>query len=808
MQIVSLRLKNIKSHREAEFSFAPGINVLAGPNGAGKSTVFEAIGYALFGVDPRDIVGRADRFISLGAKRGEVAVIFRDQAGEVWRVTRTVGANARWLLAQQRGDSFETEEHARAEETEQRLRQILGLDRTRPLAEQFRQVIGPLQSDFLGPFVLRGAKRQEAFDRILGIDGWRRTFEGTLELQKGVAHRIACLQAEIAGRSEQLSLLPVRRAELKEVRRQQKEKETERRTLDRELADVQSRLALLDQQSRGLEAAQGDVRVLAERIGKGGAMVEQAQRQLVEAQTARTIVETTLPARQAWDRAEARVKELRLQDRQRQEEERDAREKEKLRDRLAQQLQHEEGEIIAADGQLAAEEALLLARLAEAAAEPAAVALAGRLPERRRRLEGERSELALLLGRRESLREGQDHLTAGNCPFLGESCGNLAATGIPFDDRLGELDRRVAGLQAGVAALAAEIAEAEEAEKQLAALAVRRQELLRAQEGLAERRRAQEERRQRCDRLRGELAPAAQVAAQLRENLTRFAGLEKAIAATEAERDRQQAERDRHQAHLAVAGELAARTQTLEKYAALLQGLQREKETRETELQQLQSAYDPAVHQGARQSRDDLLGRSAAVRQQLVELDRQGERLEEEIATLQRIEAEVATRRAEIGRRQEQEQLVKFLRAQVFNQVSARLSERFREEISRRADRLYRTIAETDEELVWGEGYQVVLRDLADGQLRERSDDQLSGGQTMSAVVALRLALLQTIGARLAFFDEPTSNLDAERRENLARAFRAIDLGREEVTRHWYDQLFLISHDTAFAEITNQLIEL
>jgi exonuclease SbcC len=96
---------------------------------------------------------------------------------------------------------------------------------------------------------------------------------------------------------------------------------------------------------------------------------------------------------------------------------------------------------------------------------------------------------------------------------------------------------------------------------------------------------------------------------------------------------------------------------------------------------------------------------------------------------------------------------------------------------------------------------------MADGVVRERSDDQLSGGQTMSAVVALRLALLQTIGARLAFFDEPTSNLDANRRENLAHAFRAIDVGREEVTEHWYDQLFLISHDVAFTEITDQMIQ-
>ena len=52
------------------------------------------------------------------------------------------------------------------------------------------------------------------------------------------------------------------------------------------------------------------------------------------------------------------------------------------------------------------------------------------------------------------------------------------------------------------------------------------------------------------------------------------------------------------------------------------------------------------------------------------------------------------------------------------------------------------------------------------------------------AAEAVRV-LLQTIGARIAFFDEPTSNLDAARRENLAHAFRAIDVGKEGVAEHW-----------------------
>jgi exonuclease SbcC len=228
----------------------------------------------------------------------------------------------------------------------------------------------------------------------------------------------------------------------------------------------------------------------------------------------------------------------------------------------------------------------------------------------------------------------------------------------------------------------------------------------------------------------------------------------------------------------------------------------------QAQLTEKRDLFQPALFQELRQEKEKLLGGVATIRQQIIDLGSNAERLGSEIARLDRIQQEVVAKQAEISAYENKEKLVKFLRNQIFKNVSGQLSERFREEISLRADRIYRTIAETDEELFWGENYQVVLRDMDAGSMRERSDDQLSGGQMMSAVVALRLALLQTIGARVAFFDEPTSNLDAARRENLAFAFRAIDVGREEVTEHWYDQLFLVSHDVAFTEITDKIIEL
>ncbi len=111
MQILSIHLKNIKSHRDTELNFSPGINVLSGPNGVGKSTIFEAIGYAMFGVDAQSFVGNVERFITIGAKRGEIAVVFQLADEERYRVSRTVGTPSKWLLAKEVGGEFEVEEH-------------------------------------------------------------------------------------------------------------------------------------------------------------------------------------------------------------------------------------------------------------------------------------------------------------------------------------------------------------------------------------------------------------------------------------------------------------------------------------------------------------------------------------------------------------------------------------------------------------------------------------------------------------------------------------------------------------------------
>jgi exonuclease SbcC len=96
--------------------------------------------------------------------------------------------------------------------------------------------------------------------------------------------------------------------------------------------------------------------------------------------------------------------------------------------------------------------------------------------------------------------------------------------------------------------------------------------------------------------------------------------------------------------------------------------------------------------------------------------------------------------------------------------------------------------------LAWGTDYGVKL--MTNGM--ERNFRQLSGGEQMSAALAVRLALVREMSnLNIAFFDEPTANLDSVRREALAQQILAV---------RGFDQLFVISHDDTFEQATQNLI--
>ncbi|OGR33667.1 MAG: nuclease SbcCD subunit C [Desulfuromonadales bacterium GWD2_61_12] len=811
MQILSIQLKNIKSHRDLELHFAPGINVLSGPNGVGKSTVFEAIGYALFGVDASSFVGNVERFLTIGVKKGEVAVVFQVNGGERFRVTRTVGTPARWLLAREVGGAFEVEEHKDNDETEARLQELLGLDNGRRLKEQFTLVIGPFQNEFLGPFVIKQAtKRRDEFDAILGIDSWRNTFDQTKGLASATRNKIEVLRAEIGPLQEQAAALPERREAHKDASKDLAQAQQEFKKQQQLLKGLEARLVVIDQREATLKELGVEIDKLQERIANGKEMIGNQQRLLGEAEKAKQIVTENVAGKEAFEMAEKRLADLREQLKLQNQLEKEAAALDKKVETLMERHAAETRGIEQSFAELHNEEKALSDKRRTLAVDVALQQLATRLPEIRAAINAARTELGQLEGRRAALEEGSVKLAEGICPVFQEPCLNIAAKppADVFSDQFAALEADRQRLCGSLLLLEKDEVEAARASDQLKKYEGQIQELEKQVLGLQTRRAANEKRAGDLATLQQEQAEVQQLLVTKQQALKAYDCLQEHIDRNEQEKKKYQPARDLYVAHQQQAAELAQRQAELKKFEELLAKLQEQLAAKGEEREAAGKEYDAEQHLTLREQKDALVREVGGLEQKVARYHADVGRLVKEIEKLVAIEREIDTTQARIKTYGEREELIKFLRNRVFKQVSGYLSERFREEISFRANRIYRTIAESDEELAWGDDYRIVLRDLVDGELRERNDDQLSGGQTMSAVVALRLAMLQTIGARIAFFDEPTSNLDAARRENLASAFRAIDIGQEEVTEHWYDQLFLISHDVAFTEVTDQTIEL
>ncbi|RQW77370.1 MAG: SMC family ATPase, partial [Geobacter sp.] len=544
MQILSIHLKNIKSHRDSDLSFSPGINVLSGPNGVGKSTVFEAVGYALFGVDARDFVSNVERFLTIGAKKGEIAVTFQGDNGDVWRVTRTVGTPSKWLLAKGDGNSFEVEEHARLEETESRIAELLGLDSGRSLADQFKLVIGPFQNEFLGPFVIKQAiKRQEEFDKILGIDHWRKTYKGTTSLLSTVQEKIKLLAVEIDMLQKQTLVLPERAAELAFVISAIGARQADLKKAEDSLQQATQRLQLLDRQKEQVDAAESSFKEMTAKIESGGEHIA-AQKVLVEeSESAAKILKETTAGKEAYEKAETRLVELREKEKERRGIEQEVVALEREAARLAQSHEHEAREITKTGLQLAEEERSLSEVRKLLTSGDSLISAASRLTEVRKEVDRVKGERAVLDGRRVALLEGRAKLAEGVCPVFGEACPNVeGGEGVDvFSARSDELCGEMLQLDGVIARMTMEAGAAEKARQELDALKVRSEELDKQLTLLAEKISKNRDRNGNLKQLKVLKIKAAAKAAARKENLSGYAKLDEELARTEGERAGHQA---------------------------------------------------------------------------------------------------------------------------------------------------------------------------------------------------------------------------------------------------------------------------
>ena len=254
-----------------------------------------------------------------------------------------------------------------------------------------------------------------------------------------------------------------------------------------------------------------------------------------------------------------------------------------------------------------------------------------------------------------------------------------------------------------------------------------------------------------------------------------------------------------------TADDLYRRNQTA---AEALPLRQREYSEAEMALQAARERYESGQEQLAASTREfdekrfqEVVAQVEEIRSRSVRLENDlghwRERLtgaEEEIVHLQAQAQRLAAARSLHDRLAEQEELLQFLRS-VLQEAGPFVTKALVQQISYAANQLFGQIMEDyTRTLHWQEDYGITME--VDG--RERAFAQLSGGEQMSAALAVRLALLQEMSAiAVAFFDEPTTNLDDTRRDALARQIVGV---------RGFEQLFIISHDDSFEQATEKLI--
>lgn len=172
------------------------------------------------------------------------------------------------------------------------------------------------------------------------------------------------------------------------------------------------------------------------------------------------------------------------------------------------------------------------------------------------------------------------------------------------------------------------------------------------------------------------------------------------------------------------------------------------------------------------------------------------DRVQEEIGQLQTKQKQLNTSQSLHKRLTEQYKLLQFLRT-LLRDAGPLVTKALVQQISYTANQRFCEIMEEyTRTLHWQEDYGITLE--VDG--RQRAFAQLSGGEQMAAALAIRLAILQEMSdITIAFFDEPTTNLDDTRRSSLAR--QILDI-------RGFQQLFIISHDDSFEQATENLIRI
>jgi exonuclease SbcC len=284
--------------------------------------------------------------------------------------------------------------------------------------------------------------------------------------------------------------------------------------------------------------------------------------------------------------------------------------------------------------------------------------------------------------------------------------------------------------------------------------------------------------------------------AGIAKQLQPFASLEKEIERLRRECEQRQPGYQQYLQYEKLAEQLSMREEESRQTTKAVVAARQLLAKAQSDYREAGATFDEEKLKHAALRSEELKDEDSIKRAELGFLLERSQELEADITRVEAMQATLASENREYSTVGDLEQMLQHFR-DLIREAGPNIMRALLREISIQANRIFGEImGDHSAEIAWTNDYEIVL--YKNGQ--ERSFAQLSGGEQMSAALAVRLALLRRLSRLdIAFFDEPTQNMDGERRGNLAEQIRRV---------RGFDQLIVISHDDTFEQGLDSVIHL
>ena len=914
MQILSVTLKNFKTHRDKHFEFELGTNAICGENGAGKTSILEAIAWVLFnyqgGYTKEDLIRN-------GASSAEARVAFISS-----RDNRTYEAQRSTSKGYTLYDPQLSERlpYTRTkDEVLPWLRQHIGVSPSTDLSQLFANTIGVPQGTFTVDFLLTPEKRKPIFDTVLKVEEYRETYKQSNSLRKyseAQSQRLKDLIEQYEESLQSWDELQTSCQKLKSEIQLDEAQLIELEKLIEKLAQQRQEMKVQAEKIQEIKAQQQQIHSQTEAQQQAH---QQSEKLLTAATAAATICKEQKPNYEAFLKVEEKIRQLSEESKKRQQL---AREHQQAQQALAK----EQSNLLRLETQLeqfdSAEKTL--AGLSEAVTTQ--VTLEGRKAELQKRsqafanfrfqqqgltrqtasLQKETAQIEKELARLDTLKE-----TAVQIPQWEEAQNKIRvqmsriAAATQFEQELSALAEKgqaeqddyrqqvaaalkimeqwveqfaplnkaaiapiketlfqggllskstLATLNGILTDLAAQTDKAQleqrqqAVQKQLSQAYAQKGELAGVETKQKKREQLvqqQAEAKKELEALTQKLASEQTIAKELTQvnseieqlgnpqgnqqllqktlaqkaavisrhkelqavqtaQVQKVEAIAKQLEAFEVLDEQMQAQQQAKQTHQAgylqylqnqqTAQQVESLTAKVKEIAESITRLSAQKKAIANQLEDLTEAFDPEGFTVLEKRLSEANSQADRLRGSLPQQQARLAELNSRIAGLEATAKKRDQAQEDLKQRERIKRFVNYAR-RVYKEAGPRITERYVHNISREADRLFRELlGRSNVALTWSADYEISVQEGS----HNRKFMNLSGGEQMCAALAVRLALLKVLAdVDVAFFDEPTTNMDRPRRLALAEAIARIKS---------FKQLFVISHDDTFEQVTETVI--